>query len=303
MSARPEDARSVPRRWIALSVLAVPLGALIVLAPEKGQARRERPVTPLAPAATRRPMLAPPETPRERPPAPRSEATPSPDPATVPVATVLLERAADPRLSSSQRADAIERLRRAPGIDAVAIERLGAIVADPALDADTRTRAIDLLHQLSGSRPDLEPWLGPALVAAVRNAPDDEARAFALETLSTASLSEGEVASIAAWLADANPRVRLAAARAAASSPLRDRALVAGALENALAAESDIEAAEALVDAALRVGRGQADTILARMERASVVRGDAALSRRIAGYRASLGAGETDPRRIIAERR
>jgi hypothetical protein len=217
------------------------------------------------------------------------------------VRDALLAVAADPTATPAGRAVALDLIRRAPGVDEASIAKIQAIVASTALDADTRTRAIDLLHQLTVNRPDLERPIQAALVDAATHAPDDEARALALETLSTKDAPETDVARVTGWLSDPNPHVRTGAARALATSSLRDRGAVVQGLERALASESDSETASVLIEAALRAGRGSADSLLSRMERAEVVRANAALARQITDYRGSLGAGETDPLRILAE--
>jgi hypothetical protein len=81
------------------------------------------------------------------------------------------------------------------------------------------------------------------------------------------------------------------------------RALVASELARALEAESDADAASDMVDAALRVGRADADALLARMERSAIARASDPLARRLADYRGALASGETDPQRIQDERR
>jgi hypothetical protein len=141
----------------------------------------------------------------------------------------------------------------------------------------------------------------PALLDAAEHAVNDEARALALESFPTDAASADEVARVAAWLADQSAQVRASAARALGASALRDRALVVERLESALATERNEDAASMLIESGLRAGRGGADTLLARFEQTPIVRACPALAREITDYRSSLGAGETDPRRIVAE--
>lgn len=323
MRAGERRARSVSRRFILATLVALPLAAvLLIVSADQGDAILR--TTPRSPAHRERARS---ETSKQAPPARASAVTIGPatpaataqtpaltqleksEPGMTPAASrihaatrdALLDRAGAVRATAADRAEALDRLRRAPGLDEAAVAKLATIVADAALGADTRTRALDVLHQLATFRPDLARCLTAALLDSLSHAPDDAARAFVLETLSTKDASPGEVEGVTAWLGDPNPRVRAAAARAVATAPLRDRSLVTRALERALASESDAETAAVLIEASLRAGRGSASALLARLERASVVRGSAALARQIADYRSSLDEGETDPLRILAE--
>ncbi|HZU95923.1 MAG TPA: hypothetical protein VFF73_04385 [Planctomycetota bacterium] len=212
----------------------------------------------------------------------------------------LLGLAADPSSTPQARAVALDLIRRAPLLDAASVAKLGAIAAASDLDADTRTRAIDVLHQLS-TRDDLDAAVGRALLAAIASPPSADARAFALDALRTSASSDAELASVGGFLADGSPLVRASAARALATSPASARTTVAGQLEGALASENDQNAAGAMIESLLRVGRAGADALLAQAAQEQVVQQNAGLQRQVADYRAQLAAGETDPTRIQNE--
>jgi hypothetical protein len=212
----------------------------------------------------------------------------------------LLALAADPNSTPQARAVALDLIRRAPLLDAASVAKLGAIAAASDLDADTRTRAIDVLHQLS-TRDDLDAAVGTALLAAIASPPSADARAFALDALKTSASSDAELASVGGFLADGSPLVRASAARALATSPASARATVSGQLEGALASENDQNAAFAMIESLLRVGRAGADALLAQAAQDPIVQQNAGLQRQVADYRAQLASGETDPTRIQNE--
>jgi len=338
VAAGKRTARSVSRRFTYATLLTLPAAGVILLArSDRGDATGKRRMTHAALDARQapRPALVAREERVSKPLDGKSDSTSRPTSATnaaasqlaaalrradVDAARELAQRAEDPgqlqgtamrdallavaadaSATPHGRAVALALLRRAPAIDEGSVARIATIAADPALDADTRARAIDLLRQLSVNRPDLERPLQAALLDAATHAGDEDARSLALETLSLRGAAEDEVGRVVGWLQDASPRVRTNAARAAGSCALRDRGAVLDGLERALAAESDVDAASIEIEAALRAGRASADALLARMERAGVVRANAALARQINDYRASLGAGETDPLRILAD--
>jgi hypothetical protein len=215
----------------------------------------------------------------------------------------LLGVAQDPGATLAARQVALDLLRRAPGIDASTIASIEAIAASSTLDDDTRTRAIDLLHQLAATRTGLDAPLRSALLDAADHAPSNAALAFALSSIKTQDASDAEIARVSARLSDPDASVRGSAARALDSSPAVDRDQVGSQLVQALANETDPNAAASLVESTLRVGRAGADALLAAEQAAPLAARDAGLARQIADYRAALASGETDPSRIVADHR
>jgi len=196
--------------------------------------------------------------------------------------TSLLAIVSDPKTRPEARAIALAFAGRAPASDGNVVDAIKAFA----------------LQEMALDRSDLEPRARAALLDAAAFAASGEARAIALSGVRTASATPDEVARTGDFLGDADPYVRAAAARSLAQAPAAVRGSVSSQLVQALARETDTEAAATIVDAALEVARGDAATVLAQMSSAPISQSSADLARRISDYRESLASGELDAARI-----
>lgn len=211
----------------------------------------------------------------------------------------LLALARDPRKDEHARELALDVIGRSHAADEDTVARLRELALANELGAEARTWAIVALRQLAADRLELEAPLRAALLDAATSAPTPEARADAVDGISTRNASFAEVVRVSNFLQDADSEVRSGAARALASSPAANRLEVAASLERALHAESTPEAGAALLAAALEVGRGDAEALLERLSATPLVRANAVLARQVADYRAALRSGETSVETIL----
>ncbi|MEZ6185650.1 MAG: hypothetical protein R3F62_11650 [Planctomycetota bacterium] len=209
--------------------------------------------------------------------------------------------AADPSLEEGRRVLALELLSSSPAADAGAVETLGELAGRDA-DRGLRGVALDALCALAASREDLRAPLRAALLAGAEGAGDAAQRATALGTVTSHGASASELEAIARHLDDGDAGVRAAAAAALADSDASGRARVLAALERTLEREADADAARAALATALQVARGDADAVLARLASAPAVLNHRDLQQQVLDYRRALGAGETDPVRILRAR-
>lgn len=161
----------------------------------------------------------------------------------------LVELARDPRAAATTRVVALELLPHAASAAEPAIEAIRGLAVERAADAEVHTAAVLALRRLLQERPELEAPVRAALLDALDAAPTKEALASGLDGLELARARDADVARVTAWLADADPFVRAAAARALATVPAGLSREPAAALERALERESSPGTAAALGDA------------------------------------------------------
>src|SRR5207249_3046094 len=130
----------------------------------------------------------------------------------------LLALVSDARVEESLRADALEVLGRAPGADAALVERVAALATVPELETGVRFAVVTALHEMADANDAISSETRRALVCIAAGSADASLRAAALEGLASSGASADEVARILGFVADGDPDVRGAAARAVAGT-------------------------------------------------------------------------------------
>ena len=150
----------------------------------------------------------------------------------------LLAREKDPELAAL----ALDLMTRNPRADATTVQELRAIAlgAEP----EVRARAAVALGLVAAEHGELAPAASAALLSYLATA--GAARADVLAVLRLDGAKPEDVKRVVAALSDRDPRVRVGAARALATTDGEGRALAAPALRAALAMETDARAVEAI---------------------------------------------------------
>jgi len=211
----------------------------------------------------------------------------------------LAELAADDEADRGLRELSLELIGRSPATAPATVTRLSDLTLDEAADEELRGMALSALRLLARERPDLGGQTRAALLSAAERATHPWMRADALDGVRSEGASPTQVARLIDYLDAQDLETRNGAARALSDADPDHRQQVSAALERALLRETDPTPASTLLESALRVGRGDAEALIARLAQAAIVQRTPELSEQARDYLELLAAGETDPTHVI----
>lgn len=211
----------------------------------------------------------------------------------------LAELAADREADRGLRELSLELIGRSPATDPATVTRLSDMTLDEAADEELRGMALSALRLLARERPDLNGQTRAALLSAAERATHPWMRADALDGVRSQGASPTQVARLIDYLGAQDLETRNGAARALSDVDPDHRQQVGAALERALLRETDPTPASTLLESALRVGRSDAQALIARLAQSAIVQRTPELSEQARDYLELLAAGETDPTRVI----